>query len=365
MSGLNRFNSGSRFKAGNAPSLSVGKAPKRKRKGGVRKSRTLKKESNYQGLVDPFIPGVSQQVAMDRLDGIGMRNKEHGILKQQLKREKQQTLNFLGQSARGNVDEDAEAKKRESRRVRSFARFADQMSMLVPDESGQVALTSEMVGLLPNIVPGFSNITRGGIQKDVFVRPGRAGQGLDRIETVDFFEQGEGGMLSPILNNNSPVRVPVKRMQDFAQMGRVENGLEANKHKQKMELATAKKQGGLTAAQQANNSEINQARRALGDLSREEIMRRTQEATATGRNNPLYDPHLSGVLRAATQRKVGEDPDFESIHQSYLGHEAAPSVQDLKPGTVSDGYQFLGGDPNDQGNWQQAGNGGGTQQGER
>lgn len=82
--------------------------------------------------------------------------------------------------------------------------------------------------------------------------------------------------------------------------------------------------GGLTAAQQANNAEIDEARRAITGLSRDEILRRTQEATATGRSNESYDPYLEALVRKATQRKVGDDPNFETVSQSVYGGEPPP-----------------------------------------
>ena len=106
-------------------------------------------------------------------------------------------------------------------------------------------------------------------------------------------------------------------------------------------LAAAKRgpDGGATAAQQANNAEINAARQTLDrmGLDKAEILRRTQKATNTGRANPDYDPSLERLLRTATQRKVGADPEFAVIHRRYLG--PAPEFSDpagmrqLPPGT--------------------------------
>ena len=95
-------------------------------------------------------------------------------------------------------------------------------------------------------------------------------------------------------------------------------------------LAAAKRgpDGGATAAQQANNAEIGAARQTLDrmGLDKAEILRRTQKATNTGRANPDYDPSLERLLRTATQRKVGVDPEFAVIHRRYLG--PAPEFSD-------------------------------------
>ncbi len=95
-------------------------------------------------------------------------------------------------------------------------------------------------------------------------------------------------------------------------------------------LAAAKRGagGGATPAQQANNAEIDAARQTLDrmGLDKAEILRRTQKATNTGRANPDYDPSLERLLRTATQRKVGADPEFAVIHRRYLG--PAPQFSD-------------------------------------
>lgn len=87
----------------------------------------------------------------------------------------------------------------------------------------------------------------------------------------------------------------------------------------------------ITDSQKANNAEIDAARKAIRGLSREEILTRTQEATATGRDNPDYDPYLAGLVKKATQRKTGTDSEFEQIHRQFYGtqqptQEAPPAA---------------------------------------
>ncbi len=122
-------------------------------------------------------------------------------------------------------------------------------------------------------------------------------------------------------------------------------------------LAAAKRgpDGGATPAQQANNAEIDAARQTLDrmGLDKAEILRRTQKATNTGRANPDYDPSLERLLRTATQRKVGADPDFAVIHRRYLGpapqfsdpagmRPLAPGVSAEEPGFIDQARDFLG-----------------------
>ena len=88
--------------------------------------------------------------------------------------------------------------------------------------------------------------------------------------------------------------------------------------------------GGTTLAQRSNNAKIDAARRELtaAGLSREEILKRSKKATDTGRDNPNYDPFIGRLVATATQRKVGDDPDFDSVYQRIhrAGGPAAPSV---------------------------------------
>lgn len=66
-----------------------------------------------------------------------------------------------------------------------------------------------------------------------------------------------------------------------------------------------------TPAQRVRNVEIDKAREKIADLSPEEIKRRTQTHTATGRENADYDPLLAARVRTANRRKYGEDDWFD------------------------------------------------------
>lgn len=70
--------------------------------------------------------------------------------------------------------------------------------------------------------------------------------------------------------------------------------------------------GGLTAAQQRANAEIDAAREAVAGMSPQDIARRTAKATNTGRENPDYDPGLARQAALAGRRKVGDDELFDS-----------------------------------------------------
>lgn len=125
-------------------------------------------------------------------------------------------------------------------------------------------------------------------------------------------------------------------------------------------LAAAKRgpDGGATPAQQANNAEIDAARAILErkGLDKAEIARLTQKASFSGRPNHEYDETLDRVVRTATQRKTGNDPDFPRIYRTYLGpapefSESAgpkalpPGVSAERPGILDRvGDYLFGGD---------------------
>ena len=114
--------------------------------------------------------------------------------------------------------------------------------------------------------------------------------------------------------------------------------------------------GDLTLAQQSSNAEIDQARASLDrrGLDKAEIQRRTQKALNTGRSNPEYDDDLGRVVRMATQRKTGNDPDYQRYFRTYLGglefsepagmRPLPPGVSAEEPGLFQRGYGYLFGD---------------------
>lgn len=67
---------------------------------------------------------------------------------------------------------------------------------------------------------------------------------------------------------------------------------------------------GLTAAQERSNAEIDAARDATAGLTPDEIKRRTNKTSDTGRENKEYDGTLARQVTLAGRRKVGDDPDF-------------------------------------------------------
>lgn len=93
--------------------------------------------------------------------------------------------------------------------------------------------------------------------------------------------------------------------------------------------------GGLTRAQEAGNLEIDEARRLVKGLTRNELIRRTQQMTETGAPNPDYDPMLSATVRKALKRKVGvADAEFEIISKQFRGTDTAPAPR--APADLSD-----------------------------
>ena len=84
--------------------------------------------------------------------------------------------------------------------------------------------------------------------------------------------------------------------------------------------------GGLTLPQQRSNAEIDAARARITGLTPDEIKRKTANYTATGRENPEYDPALAKAVSLANRRKVGDDQDFDS-RQAPETRPAAPQAK--------------------------------------
>ena len=76
--------------------------------------------------------------------------------------------------------------------------------------------------------------------------------------------------------------------------------------------ARAANRGGLTAAQQRSNFEIDAAREMVAGLSDEDIRQRTAPTTATGRTDDLFDPALARAAKLASRRKIGDDETFDA-----------------------------------------------------
>lgn len=72
----------------------------------------------------------------------------------------------------------------------------------------------------------------------------------------------------------------------------------------------------LTPAQARSNAEIQAARDAVADLTPEEIRRRTSPTTATGRENPDFDPSLSRLAKLTMRRKIGDDAEFDDANRA-------------------------------------------------
>ena len=88
--------------------------------------------------------------------------------------------------------------------------------------------------------------------------------------------------------------------------------------------------GRLTTAQQRSNAEIDAARTAIAGLTPEEIKRKTANFTATGRENPDFDPTLAKSVSQANRRKFGDDQEFDQRQQPQQPAGAADHGYDRK-----------------------------------
>lgn len=86
--------------------------------------------------------------------------------------------------------------------------------------------------------------------------------------------------------------------------------------------------GGLTVPQQRTNDAIDAARKQIAGLSQEEILKRTQATTATGRPNDLYDPQLSRSVKLAHERKYGADEDHDAMTQQTVQRNAGQMARE-------------------------------------
>lgn len=95
--------------------------------------------------------------------------------------------------------------------------------------------------------------------------------------------------------------------------------------------------GGLTAAQSRDNEQIDAARAALAQLNMDAaaIREATTKTTATGRENPRYNPNIEAMVRRAARRKIGSDPNFETTYSRLMIGE--PQVSASSDGAVGVG----------------------------
>lgn len=80
-------------------------------------------------------------------------------------------------------------------------------------------------------------------------------------------------------------------------------------------IAERRGTGNLTLPQRRSNFEITAARKAVAGLTPEEIKHKTANYTATGRENPDYDPTLAKAVSLAGRRMYGDDAEFDQRQQ--------------------------------------------------
>jgi hypothetical protein len=78
----------------------------------------------------------------------------------------------------------------------------------------------------------------------------------------------------------------------------------------------------LTLPQRRSNFEIESARKAVEDLTPDEIKKRTQQFSATGRENKDFDPALAKAVSLAGRRMYGNDEHFDQRQQPAVQQPA-------------------------------------------
>lgn len=104
--------------------------------------------------------------------------------------------------------------------------------------------------------------------------------------------------------------------------------LDAQDRNLERRLEAIGRRGGLTAAQERSNAEIDAARERVSGLDPAEIRRRTLKQTDTGRENPDFDASLAKAASMAGRRKIGEDDAFDS--RQNLPKAPAFNVEDAR-----------------------------------
>jgi hypothetical protein len=71
--------------------------------------------------------------------------------------------------------------------------------------------------------------------------------------------------------------------------------------------------GKLTEAQLRTNAEIDAARKEMAGMSPDEVKKRISSFTATGRENPDYDPQVAQAFKLSIKRKYGPDDEHDQL----------------------------------------------------
>jgi hypothetical protein len=105
--------------------------------------------------------------------------------------------------------------------------------------------------------------------------------------------------------------------------------------------------------QQRGNAEIDSARARVAGMDAAEIKRRTANFTATGRENPDYDPTLAKAVTLANRRKVGADDEFDQRQQPQQpaganehGYDRADVAQRFRSERAMDRHKLGNDTPN-------------------
>lgn len=94
-------------------------------------------------------------------------------------------------------------------------------------------------------------------------------------------------------------------------------------------IAERRGTGNLTLPQRRSNFEITAARKAVAGLTPDEIKHKTANYTATGRENPDYDPALAKAVSLAGRRMYGDDAEFDQRQQKEPAQQPAGNDGDV------------------------------------
>lgn len=138
---------------------------------------------------------------------------------------------------------------------------------------------------------------------------------LSPVKMVEFMAQQTAKRDTDVATLNRQIQLEDLRqrgqdMRDDRRDNRVQMRLDAQ-DKMLSRRLDAMADGRITTAQQQKNDSIDAAREQLSGLSQEDVLRKIQSTTATGRTNPEYDPQLARTVRLANTRKFGDDESHD------------------------------------------------------
>ncbi|MCX7173430.1 MAG: hypothetical protein NT159_05830 [Proteobacteria bacterium] len=202
-------------------------------------------------------------------------------------------------------------------RMYNSQRAPDGNTVKLTPSSGGLSYTAEIYGPDGQMINSVTKPT-GDIAK-------YAGMALSPERMAEFMAKNQAAKEHDVTLLDRQVQLEGLRQQgqqtrEDRRDDRLDTRLDAQSEMLDRRLSTS---GGLTQAQQRGNAEIDAARAAVSGMTPSEILRRSQKATNTGRENPDYDPSIARAANLSGRRKIGADDQFDSRAGGQSSPQAA------------------------------------------